>query len=404
MNDDSKPCREFRYLRLLTLPHVGILLGVAISFIAWALPPISQAGKGFVGSGTSSREVALTIAAYLGVAAASALGYYFGRPLGRRFPKVNPDSGAGLSATGVWTAWILLAAMGVGAAMLKVIGAIGIGGCIQCISTFNANGLKNVLYTDYSVGVLTLRYVAILAAGVAVYRYLAFREVSARSGISFALLMVVAVMSSRLSVIWAIVIGATAYVLSSGDRPKRKITMIEVLGGGLVFVVLVGALTVSRTFGYYEKKGANTFVAAVGAECQRYLAAPFQGSIEAVNYPHFKSRLNDSAGIDEELTTNSAFLQLARSVGKWNVVVLAAILFVSGLACGVLHSSSGTYLLAVMGILQCCHFEIWRILMFPTGITISLLATAITIPLFFGLFALPTLRLPAFKLRIQARQ
>lgn len=398
---DKNPNDGFRQLRLLTLPHVGILIGVVLSFIAWSLPAFSVAGKGFVAPSTPANAVVWTVITYLGIAGASAAGFFVGIPLGRRFPKMDPQGAAGLRSNGVWTFWILLASVGVLFALAKVFGAMGIGGCIRCIMSFNANGMKAVLYTDYNMGILTFRYVAILAGGIAVFRYLAYREVSLRTFLSLGLLMVVAVMSSRLSLIWAVVIGGTTYVLAPIDQGKRRIRMVEILAWSGVFVVVIGALTISRTFGYYEKKGADTFVTAACSEFQRYLAAPFQGSIQAVNYPERRSRLNESAGIDGELSTNSALLEAATSVGKWNIVVLAAVLFASGLACGALQHFRSTYFIVMLGVLQSCHLEVWRILMFPTGITVTLLSTAFVVPMALSLVKFPTIRLPVFKLRLQ---
>jgi hypothetical protein len=141
-------------------------------------------------------------------------------------------------------------------------------------------------------------------------------------------------------------------------------------------------------------------VAAIGSEFQRYLAAPFQGSVEAVNYPERRSRLNEAAGIDVELSTNSALLEIAADVGKWNVVVLGILLFASGMACGALQHYRSTYLIAMLGVLQSCHLEIWRILMYPTGLTLSLLFTAFVIPVMLSCVTFPAIKLPSFKIRL----
>ena len=391
---------DLRLLRLLTTPHIGILLGAMLSCIAWALPAASEAGKGFVARPASSAELIWTITAYLGIAAASAGGFYWGLSLSKQLPEFSSRHGARLRQTGVWTCWILLSLVGVACSLVKVAGALGISGCIRTVATFNANGLKAALYTDYSMGILSLRYIVILAAGIAIFRYLAFREVSLRTIASLGLLMIVAVMSSRLSLIWAIVIGVTTYVLGQGDFTKRKIPAREVLTFVGVFIVLVGALTISRTYGYYRDRGAETFTAAIGTEFQRYLAAPFQGSIDAVNYPDRRARLQQIAGIDEGLTTNSAFLEMAVMMGKWNVLSLGAVLFWSGLVCGVLHRFRSSYFIVLFGVLQSCHLEIWRIVMFPKGITFTLVFASIVVPLFFSAFTLPAIRIPKVSIRL----
>ena len=391
--------RPFRFLGWLALPHVAILIGASLSLVAWLLPTFGGAGKGFVASQSEFHEVIWAIVAYLGIATAAAAGYYIGIPMGRRLPTGSAERSTNLASTSIWTVFILLGAIGVAFATLKVIDGIGFWGCITAIASFRANAMKAVLYSDYSFGMLSLRYIAILAGGIAIYRYLAYREVSAKTLASFALLMVVAVMSSRLSIIWALVIGGTTYVVAPIEQGKRHIKFVEVLSWSVVFLVLVGALTISRTFGFYQKRGAETFVAAVGTEFQRYLAAPFQGSIEAVNYADRRSRLTRAAGIDVELTTNSAFLDLAASVGSWNVAALAAILFSSGLACGILMQFRSTYFIVLLGVLQSCHLEIWRIMMFPKGITITLVLAALLFPLVLSFVSFPAIRLPVIRIR-----
>ena len=119
-----------------------------------------------------------------------------------------------------------------------------------------------------------------------------------------------------------------------------------------------------------------------------------------MNHSNRRSRLTDVAGIDVELTTNSALLDLAKIVGGWNVTILAAMLFVSGLACGMLRRFRSTYLILLLGVLQSCHLEIWRILMFPKGLTLTLLAAAFVFPLVLCFVSFPALKLPAIKVRV----
>ncbi|TWT79213.1 hypothetical protein CA13_06110 [Planctomycetes bacterium CA13] len=393
--------RHISFLRMLTLPHVGVLVGVVLSFGVWMLPAVSTAGKGFVAAPTSFYETSLTLLAYGAIVASCAVGYFLGIPLGRRLPVSRVQERAGLEMTGVWTAWIALATLGVGLAMLKIVGALGVGGCIQAITSFNANGLKKVLYEDYSLGLLSLRYVAILVGGIAIFRYLAFREVSMRTIVSLCLTLAIAMISSRLSLIWAVVIGGCTYLLAPSSIEKRKISLAEVAVWGGIFMFVIGALTISRTYGYYQKRGAETFVAAASGEFNRYLAAPFQGSIEAVNSPSTSGRMPDTAGIDNGLTTNSALMEVAVWAGKWNVVALSVILFLSGVACGMLHYFRGTYVIVMYGVFQCCNLEVWRIVMFDKGITLTLLFVALAVPFTLTFLRLPAIQIPTLKLRLR---
>jgi hypothetical protein len=305
-----------------------------------------------------------------------------------------------LTSGRVWTVWIILATLGVGTAGYKIVSSMGISGCIRTIATFNANAFKSELYTEYSVGLLSLRYVAILAASVAIFRYLAHREVSVRSVASIILLAIVALISSRLSLLWAVIIGVVSYAAVPESMSTVKIKSKEVIIGCLVLLIAVSALTISRTYMFYQERGAESVFSAVGSEFQRYLAAPFHGSILAVNRPLYGASLSQFGGIDTGLTTNSALLELAILVGQWNVIGLGAILFASSFCCGIMKQASTTYLVIMLGVLQGCHFEIWRLLMFQRGITLTLLATIISVVVFYGVFRLPTFRVPQVRIRI----
>ena len=391
-----------RLIQCLIRPHFAVLAGVSLSFVAWAMPPMGDVGKGFVSQGTTFTQLIKTIVAYLIVAGCCALGYYLGKSTSQRFRgNQSVDSRISLVRRNLWTIWIVLASIGVLSAAWIIVGTLGVRGCVTVLASFNANTFKHVIYSDYSIGLLTLRYVAILAAAIALFRFLAFKEISPRSIASLGLLLFVSLISSRLSVVWACVIGTMIYLLASDKIGKRKIAFNEMLMLSTVVVVFIGGLTVSRTLRFYQENGSNSVVAAVGSEFQRYLAAPFQGSIEAVNFSGQRSRLNETAGIDSGLTTNSAFMELATLVGRWNVIGLGLILFISGAACGVLQRYRDSYLIVAFGVLQCCHFEIWRLLMFPRGITITIMVFALSTTALVAWFKLPELRIPTVRVRLR---
>ncbi len=392
--------KSLRVAKMFALPHVGILAGASLSAVAWMLPPISSAGKGFVASTPTSTDLFRTIGAYLLIATISGIGYLFGITLSRKLPELKEGRASDLRQTDVWTASIVLSLIGVMIANIIVIRAMGFSGCFHSIITFNANALKFTLYEDYNAGLLSLRYLSIAAAAVAIFRYLAFREFSFRTILSFALLMFVAIVSSRLSLIWAVVIGVVTYLLYPADRPKRNISRSEFFSGAGIVIVLLGALTISRTYGFYQTRGADSVVAAVGSEFQRYLAAPFQGSIESVNNARQRSRLSEKAGIDASLSTNSAFVDFAILIGRWNIIGLSLTLLCSGCMCGILRRYSGTYLILAFGVLQGCHLEIWRISMFHRGVTLTLLAFTLTMPLILNWIRFPALIIPRIRVRV----
>lgn len=398
--DSARPHRSIRLLRMMALPHVAVLAGVGISAMAWAMPAISSVGKGFVASPPTANELARTFGAYAMIATLTAIGYLLGIIFSRRLPDLSDQRASDLRRNEVWTCSIIVAAIGVTIVNLVIIRAMGVSGCISALTTFNANAFKIALYEDYIPGVLSFRYVAIFAGSIAIFRYLAFKEISVRTFASLGLLLCVAVISSRLSLIWAVVMGGTAYLLYPDHRAKRVIGRGEVFSGMAIILVVLGTLTISRTYGYYRERGAESMVSAIGSEFQRYLAAPFQGSIESVNNPNQRSRLRTTSGIDVELSTNSAFMDFAVLIGRWNLIGLGLTLAASGMVCGILRRYSGTYLILGFGVLQGCHLEVWRIAMFHRGITMTLFAFAIIVPLLLNAFQLPKVNLPRVRLRL----
>jgi hypothetical protein len=389
-----------RLVRLAALPYFVIAFGLTLSFIAWLLPPFSSAGKGFVGAKTTGIELSYTFGVYATAIVASAIGYHLGSPLGRKFAGNLQSDQISMRNDRNWTIYILIAVLGVGASLYKIISSMGIRGGLRTLASFNANAFKEILYDDYSAGVLSLRYVAILAAAVAVFRLLAFRECSIRSLASFACLGSVALISSRLSIVWSIGCGTMAYLIAGDRKGMRSITRIEAIAGIVIFIAALGALTVSRTYGYYQEHGAESFAEAIASEFQRYLAAPFHGSILSANYPEYGMTLNQHGGIDTGLTTNSALMELATSVGRWNSLALVLILTVSGFACGLIRQYSDTYLALLYGILQACHLEIWRLLMFQRGITLALIACIVVTFLCVRQISLPVIRPPMIRIRL----
>src|SRR6056297_3332689 len=157
-----------RLLRHLALPPGGILLGAALSALAWALPPLSSAGKGFVASSPTPGELCRTIAAYAVIALIAGIGYVLGNVLSRRLPTLAEHRASDLRNTEVWTALIFLSSVGVLIAGMIVLRAMGISACVRTLMTFNANAFKFALYENYSAGLLSLRYLSILAAAIAI--------------------------------------------------------------------------------------------------------------------------------------------------------------------------------------------------------------------------------------------
>ena len=389
-----------RILLWLACPPVSIALGVGLSMIAWSLPAASSAGKGFVAQSPPMMDLIRTVGAYGFILAAAACGYRIGCGVGRRFRGVPIGHRLDLTHTTIWNAILCLAVIGVTATTLKIVTSMGVTAAIREVMTFNANAFKFAIYEGYSRGLLTMRYFAIPAAAIAIFRYLTFGHRDGRTYLSFVLLAVMAIVSSRLSIIAATTGGGLAYLWYPIDRPRRTITMRTWAIWLALFVVSLGALTISRTYGFYRRRGADNVVSAVASEFQRYLAAPFQGGIEAVNHGGLGSRLSDFAGIERTLSTNSSLMYYAIAFGSMGVWALTLTVAISSLACGILRQYANTYYVFAAGTLTLCHLEIWRMPLYMTGLIATLLFGTTILPAVVASFRWPTLRLPMIRLRI----
>lgn len=384
--------RPAALLRWAVQPAVAVGGLATLSFVAWLLPAASAAGKGFQAAPPTVGEWAWTVAAYVVLSAGAGLGFWIGRLGASRF-SIPSGGRLSLKRTEVWDGLSWLAAIGVAAAVIKIVSVLGIGGCLRSLGRFTANDFKEVLYDGYSMGPLSLRYVAVLSAAVAIFRWLAFREWRGRTWISLGLVLITALISSRLSIVAAVTIGVSMYVWYPEGMGRRPIGGGSWVAGGLFALLVLGGLTLSRTYTFYQSQGTESPIVAVASEVQRYLAAPFHGSIVAVNNPQRGGGMLSGAGIDGGLTTNSSLWIYAARYDDRGVPLLVAVVFLFGIVCGSLRRFGETYLVIGGAAVQVCHIELWRLPLYHSGFFYTLIGVAIFVPLVVAKIRLPAVRL-----------
>ena len=374
--------RNFRseFLSSLMKPHFIMITGVILSFGFWVLPELTIAGKGFQTTNASNFYGWVVLGGwYTVIVVSSASAFWLGSRLGSKSVVRRRILLEGIS---YYQILVIVALIGVGYTYVTIVGKMGVASVIAASTEFSANALKNTLYENYQRGVLSLRYVSILAFGVGLFRFLAFRKIGVWSILAFLSLFANAFVSSRMSLVWALLIGVGMYLLYSGPKKRMGGAMMGALFG--FFFVLLVIFTVTRTYNTYRSYGVDSMFAATVGEVQRYLAAPFEGGLSVASNMEFVHDQLDAfaiSGIDSSLTTNSAFFQMFVDFQEWAFLVIAMITFFSSFVMGLLTKETNNYLLVGYFVLLYPYAEIWRGNIFYAGITIVLMVFSLMVPL-----------------------
>lgn len=380
--------------RLLT-PTKLLLLPIILSLVVWSIPGESVYLRGFgdraqVNFGgvllllafyTTVVVVAVSFAA-LGKALAAEGGLVRARSaeVERRFYLVISFSGL----------------IGVTAAYSAVGSSVSI---VDALSTSSANVLSEHLAEGSSLA--TLRYATAMAAPVGLYLYRK-RKVSLFSVIINCLLLTMnALLTSRLSLVMAIVV---FFFLMSQENSSKRFRPMGVAFAGLVLFTVLTAFNFVRNGNYYRLFGVDNPIAMNLYQIMAYVGAPGQVSlgvassifngkfgknipatsaVEVVT-PTFlrdgnadKSATTDPAiygynvDIAPNLNTNSAFADTYAKYGWWGLVAIILLLALMSLLFGLFLRVGGVYA-AGAGVIGYGFAEFWRLFLFSQGISVFL--------------------------------
>lgn len=369
-------------------PAGAVLFPLVCSFLAWWLPGYGGREKGFFEGITFEPSAwALLLVWYSTAIAAGTLSYMMGRAIGKSTPMSLLGERSVFS--GRYRLFLcLVACVGVGASLFTIWRVLGAGGMLDAIRDNQANILKQALYEDYEVGVLSLRYVSILAFGVALGDFLVRRKISLLHCLAAILLFINASIASRLSLIWACAIGLGLYYHYPAEKKPLKFRLILI--GVVVAFAGLTLFNFIRNAGTYERLGVDNPVAANILEIQRYLAAPFQGSLSAAQDPRSYALGIDPwtlSGIEQSLTTNSAIMAMFTQFGLVAFAVLLCICCIGGLVMGFSRERPGSIVSIAYLVMWYCFAELWRGNLFYAGITITLFTFTAGVALFGRIFA-----------------
>ncbi len=251
------------------------------------------------------------------------------------------------------------------------------------IALGQANSLKEALYEDYSVGLVSLRYLVIYSASIALYRIIRWRSFTPLNILNVLMLAITAVLSSRLIFISTLL--TVAFVLGFG-KSSIRISIPKLIIFVTVLFLILSVLNFSRNADYYERNKLSFGLAGV-SEILAYLGSPFQAAIGSAPVTDQLVAGGDETYrnyVDEEinLNTNSAFIHLHEQIGYASWAYIALICLFMGFVFEVLLSLGKTIFLLPCGAILYGSAELWRLDLFHQGIFIVWFVMGIGLPVF----------------------
>jgi hypothetical protein len=371
----------------LILPHGVLAATLILSFAAWCVPDFDILRKGFVSAEPLFSEGGLIVSAwYLTLYAVAWIGFQAGRSchiFPDTFTAVVPIDGTtarmflrGCAVAGIVYAWSTIGLR------------IGMSGIADAFSTSQGNDVKAALYESYTIGIASLRYSSVLVGALAFRSIYVTRKIKSGDILDLSLLLLTAVIASRLSLIAALVICLAILPPGKTSDLKQRLPLI-ITGSGCVLLALT-IMNAVRNSRFYETLGLDNPLLASASEILTYLGAPFQGALSAGNeYSQIVKQGIDALhpSVEESLTTNSALLELLTNYGNaaW-LIAGGTVLFASWLM-GTLFKQRASALGLLYGVLLFCFAEMWRLFMFEKGIVITLIVLSIVATCAQGFFS-----------------
>jgi hypothetical protein len=367
-------------LRYVFKPYGIVLATVLMSFCAWALPDFGIIQKGYdQPQKLFSFGTLMAVAWYGSIILISWITFHSGRASGSAIKSFDRDA-----SLDDFIAYCFLSVVGfIGFVYITnlMVSTFGFINLAVIVASGEANQLHKALYTDYSIGLSSLRYVVILSGGLAIYRIISGISRSVLDFFNICQLLLIAIIASRLSVVFALVIGFGLWAINVKKVEIKPIKWLILLAA---LFTLFAAYNYSRNIGTYIATGDSNFFSAGLSEIVKYLGTPFQGAIAAGNqfdqitlHPENVSRFT---GINHSLTTNSALLQLVREYGYWSFPIMIFTSAIAAFLMGIVYRQRNNYLILIYFILLYCFAEIWRVFIFKAGIITTLLTFSFLSP------------------------
>jgi hypothetical protein len=369
--------------RVILKPSVVSMAAVFASMAAWLFPSFGVLRKGFDSPAHVEFSSCVVLACwYLLIFMSFSLGEKAGRMIVLRESAVRGRV-FNLDSNTLYYIFSFLSAIGIATTLIKIFQLLSLQQAIVFVVLGQANSLKEALYEEYSIGFVSLRYLVVYSASVALYRIFQRRSFRPLNILNVFMLGTTALLSSRLILIATLL--TVVFLLNSDKRSIRLSVPKLTLFAAILFLIL-SVLNLSRNANYYERNRLSFGLAGV-SEIVSYLGSPFQVAIgSAAVVDHLVAggdqTYRDYVDVDENLNTNSAFVHLHEQMGYGSWPYIAAICLFMGFVFEFLASFGKTVFLLPCGTILYGSAELWRLDLFHQGIFIVWFVMGIGLPVF----------------------
>jgi hypothetical protein len=369
--------------RLLLKPSLVSMAAVTISFAAWLFPSFGVLRKGFDYSSRFTFDAFVVLACwYLLIFLSFTIGEKFGNLWSLRRHE-GLDKLFDLHSNFIYYLFTVLTVIGTAATLFRILRLLTIQQAIIFISLGEGNSLKEALYEDYSVGLVSLRYLVLFSAAIALYRLIRFRSYTWINILNVVLLCISTfLLGSRLIFVATLLI---VFLLLTFNRNTIRISISKTIVVLTVVFLLLSVANYLRNKNYYDTNRLS-FAAAGVSEILAYLGSPFQAAIGSAPVIDQLAAGGDQTYrnyVDEEivLNTNSAFVHLHEQYGFLGWLYIGLVCLFMGFLFQLLLSFGKTILLLPAGAILYASAELWRLDLFHQGIFIVWIVIGLGLPL-----------------------
>ncbi|MDE9550829.1 O-antigen polymerase [Xenorhabdus bovienii] len=358
-------------------PYNILIITNLLSFFAWLFPGFGFLRKGFKESASIFTIGGISyLISLIFIITCSFLAYHLTRKL--FFNKKNNYNSSLKIDSKVYFFSIFISLIGI----ISVINSLLKNNDLNVIYSYllsgKANEIKYILYENYSIGLVSLRYCAIISASFFIYRRLIGIKKNSFDLISLLLLLLVTLISSRLSLI-ASLVGAFYMYISVINN--KKFTSWKIISAFFITFIVLSILNWSRNSGFYENLGLNFWSSGL-SEIITYLGTPVQGAITAFSHVDNIKDIDTFyflSTIELVLNTNSSFHVYLAAYGYIGIIYLALLIsFSSILICFFEKYKNGKYIYVNIPLVYSTA-EFWRLPLFTEGIIITLVICALSL-------------------------
>jgi hypothetical protein len=362
-------------------PSTISMAAVTASFAAWEFPTFGVLLKGF--NHKESLDLTSTVMLvcwYAMIFACFYVGQKLGSARGGQKGRIQ-DPVLSLDANGIYYSFTLISTVGIVSTLSQIFANLSLQEAVLSISLGQANALKESLYEQYHIGLVSLRYLILYPASLALYRIIRQKRYSVLNFFNVLMLGISTFLSSRLILMATLLV--TCFLLTYG-RKRISISLAKAaLWAGVIFLIL-SVLNISRNAGYYDRNRLS-FGLAGASEIVTYVGSPFQVAVGASKVSDQLAgfggdQYRDWVDIDYNLNTNSAFALLLQQMGYWSWPYIATVCLLMGLVFGAMVARGRTIFLLPCGAILYGSAELWRLDLFQQGAFIIWFVFGIGLP------------------------